>query len=117
MQIDREIERQYRNDVALAEHRVLIAELHAALIWLEKTWARNGYIDYETTEWAETQDLFARLSQIDSLFDELREIDPRSELKREWWDDEIKEKLAKAVAPIVDAYRVKHPMLFTREAA
>lgn len=106
------INQQLRQDLVLAEQLALIDSLKNDLDYLAKQWARHG-VDFGTSEWAEVQENFARLSEIDAVFE--NPCDPRPEYLREQFTKEIDAKIAKAQAPIRAAYAEKYPS--TAEAA
>lgn len=106
------INQQLRQDLVLAERLALIDSLKSDLDYLSKQWARHG-VDFETLGWAEVQENFARLSEIDAVLE--NPCDPRPEYLREQFTKETDEKIAKAQAPIRAAYAAKYPS--TAEAA
>lgn len=106
------IKQRFHEDLSLARKAVLIDRLTKGLTYLGKQWSRHG-VDFTTSDWAEVQELFAQLSEIDSLHD--NEFDPRSERQRERFSDEMDAKFTKAEAPVRAAYAEKYPA--TAEAA
>lgn len=113
--IDPIVKQQFRDDLALARFRVVIAELQSNLVWLDKEWARHG-VDFESNAMRETMDCAYRLFQIDAIDEQAREIDGRDEARRESDDDRFDEKVAKAQAPICHAYQAKYGGEFLDEA-
>ena len=107
MELNATVKQQFRDDLALARMRAVIAQLQADLTWLDKQWARHG-IDCEVVAYADALHTAYRLFEIDEMFDHARNIDPRHETMRESKDERIEDAIAKAQAPICHAYQVAH---------